>query len=101
MELDIEKEINNLIPVGSIVKLKGVKNKVMITKYHFEDNKAYKGVLWPLGEYDTGTAAFFNTEDIEKVYFRGFENNELEEYKKQMISILKENSDSTINEEGV
>ena len=49
-DIEIEK-VKNLIPIGSILSLKDIEKKVMITGYIFDDKSDYLGVLWPIGDY--------------------------------------------------
>ncbi len=95
----IAEKVNNMIPIGSIVKLKGSKAKVMIISYLFEDNGDYSGVFWPIGDYDKNVKLVFGTADVEKIIFRGFENEEFLLMKKNVIDVLEKNSNQ--NQGGV
>jgi len=71
-----------LLPLGSIVYLEGGTVKVMIVGrgavLEQEGTNVYSdyvGVIYPRG-INPENAAFFNHESIEKVVFRGFEDEE-------------------------
>jgi len=95
-DIEIEK-IKNLIPIGSIVRLSGIEKKVMITGYIFDGKSDYLGVLWPIGDYSDEAKLGFNTNDVEKIFFRGYENLELEKLK----NILLDTDETDNNKEDV
>lgn len=72
--------INDLLPVGSIVRLKNGIKKIMIfgVKQQSEDHVEYDyiAVLYPEGNLGQKGKFLFNHEDIEEVVFRGFEDDE-------------------------
>lgn len=79
------KDIRSLLPIGSIVVLKGGVKELMIfgvMQTNTEDKKEYDyiGVMYPEGNIGQGFQYLFNSEDIEKVIFRGYENDEREEF---------------------
>ena len=86
-------KIENMIPIGSIIQLHGTDKKLMITTYAFEEEADYIGVLWPIGDYDKDVKFAFRTSDIEKIFFRGLEDETFNNYKKKLIDALK-NSDN-------
>ena len=66
----------DLLPVGSVVILKGASLRLMIIGLLplLEDNKSYYdycGCIYPEGLIDFKTMAFFNRESIERVYSLG------------------------------
>jgi len=91
-------KIQNLIPLGSVVKLKELDKKIMITKYLFDSSGDYVGVLWPFGDVNDNNKLIFNTNDIEKTIFKGMANNELESYKQKMLESIEHNM---LDERGV
>ena len=86
--------INYLLPLGTIVLLKGRSHKLMIVGHNStteinpnENNEKcqfadvdgrkpviynYRGVIWPEGDALVGRYALFNEDEIEKVFFKGF-----------------------------
>jgi len=88
--------IRYLLPLGTVVELKGATHKTMITGHNVSDQIKevkgndlfsyeggkprifdYMGVLWPEGDVLTKVGVF-NNEDIAKVYFKGFVDEENE-----------------------
>lgn len=71
----------DLLPIGSVVLLKNGKKKVMICGVRQTEMESgveydYISVLYPEGHMaDVGTF-MFNHEDIEDIFFHGFEDDE-------------------------
>lgn len=71
-----------LLPLGSIVRLKGGKKKIMVCGYMQtgvatgEKVFDYVAVSYPEGLYDPRLKTAFDHTDIEEVVFRGYENDE-------------------------
>ena len=78
--------INELLPIGSIVLLKGGIRKLMITgiktvvKEEPDTIYDYIGVLYPEGFIGDEGNFLFNNEDINDVIFKGYTNPEREDY---------------------
>ncbi|WEV56408.1 DUF4176 domain-containing protein [Ligilactobacillus acidipiscis] len=77
---------NILLPLGSIVYLEEGTVKLMVVGRGavFDDDGSdkysdYVGVEYPSG-IDPENALFFNNEDIDKVVFRGYEDEEEQRY---------------------
>jgi len=93
-------EIRNLLPIGSVVLLKGAMKKMMIFGIKQLDEKNpeteydYSGVPYPEGNVGTDTQYLFNHSDIGMVCFRGFEDEEREEF----INILEDYYRNNLNE---
>ncbi len=72
--------LKNSLPIGSVVMVKGIKRKVMIFGYkqkrrgQNENVFDYIGVVYPEGHIDNRLHIGFNQENIEKVIFRGYED---------------------------
>lgn len=72
----------DLLPIGSIVKLKNDERLLMIygvlQKTVTEPEKVfdYAGVSYPEGNFMPGSHKLFNTEDIAEIRFRGYEDDE-------------------------
>ena len=75
-------KIKNLLPVGSVVLLKNGEKRLMIDGVLQTDDGGngkeydYIGVLYPEGHIGEEHRYLFNQNDIEKVYFRGYEDEE-------------------------
>lgn len=74
--------IMDLLPIGSVVLLKGAQKRLMVygVKQHDNENTDveydYCGVVYPEGNIGGETTFLFNTEDIGMVVFRGYEDEE-------------------------
>ncbi len=85
----------NLLPIGSIVLLKGAKRKLMITGRIVSDEKNvdiydYVGCIYPEGMTGGDSLFFFNRDALERVYFIGFQDEEELSFKTEVLSQLKE-----------
>ena len=85
----------DLMPLGSVVLLKGAKTKLMITGrilVSTTDDKLYdySGCIYPLGMTDNEGFYFFNRDDIERIYFIGFQDEEELTYREEVLSQLGE-----------
>ncbi len=77
----MENNVRELLPIGSVVLLKSATKKAMIYGVKQGDKASgteydYIGVVYPEGNMGEGTQFFFNHDAIDKVIFRGFENEE-------------------------
>lgn len=66
-----------LLPLGSVVLLRGAQKKLMIygrKQIHQENNQMYDylGVVYPEGYIDPNYTFLFNHEDIDSIEFKGF-----------------------------
>jgi len=105
---DKDLKLEYLFPLGTVVKLKDIKEKFMITGYFVvvektndekfiledgteSDKKVfdYLGVLWPQGDFDQKKKLMFNHDAIEKVYFYGYTNDVKIKYKPLNIKKVK------------
>ena len=74
-------DIQELLPIGSVVLLHGGKKRLMIYGVKQTDNASgmtyeYIGVLYPEGNLGNEGHYFFNAQDIERVCFVGFNDGE-------------------------
>lgn len=72
-------KVKELLPIGSVVMLKGGKKPLMIygirqTNEESGQEYDYIGVLYPEGNVGTKAQFLFDQENIETVFFRGFED---------------------------
>lgn len=78
--------IKELLPIGSIVLLKDAKKRLMISgirqtgKEQPEKEYDYMGVLYPEGHIGDEYNFLFNQEDIEQIFFRGFQDIERQDF---------------------
>lgn len=75
-------KIKDFLPIGSIVLLKDGEKRLMINGIMQNDaggtgqNYDYLGILYPEGHIGEGFQYLFNHEDIDKIVFRGYEDEE-------------------------
>ena len=73
--------VKQLLPIGSVVRLRAAKKDLMIfgicqTKKESGKDFDYIGVLWPEGNMGPNTQVLFSHDDIESVAFTGYDNAE-------------------------
>lgn len=71
----------NLLPLGSIILAKGANKRLMIVSRIVAPRAAgviydYAGCLYPEGIVSADELYFFNRDNIERVYFIGFQDEE-------------------------
>lgn len=77
--------VKELLPIGSVIWLRESEHALMIfgIKQMNEDTKEeydYIGVPYPEGNMGTQAQFLFQHKDIERVDFRGFENEDREQF---------------------
>ncbi|MBE5858637.1 MAG: DUF4176 domain-containing protein [Butyrivibrio sp.] len=70
-----------LLPIGSVVLLKGGNKRLMVcgriqTKGGDDTVYDYSGCYFPEGMIDSDRMFFFNNENIERIYFIGLQDEE-------------------------
>lgn len=85
----------NLLPIGSVVLLKGGNKRIMICgRIQAKDGENviydYSACYYPEGIIDPESMFFFNRDAIEKVYFIGFQDNEELEFRDKVLNKLGE-----------
>ena len=78
-------KFSELLPIGTVVLLKDAQKKLMIFgvgQTNETDNIDYDyiGVMYPEGNMGEGTQFLFNHVDIDNIYYRGYEDEEREEF---------------------
>ena len=73
--------MKKLLPLGSVVLLKNAKKRVMICgrvqrEVETEKYYDYSGCPYPEGVIDSRHMVLFSNEDIDKVFFIGFQDGE-------------------------
>ena len=79
------KDFNELLPIGSVVLLNNGQKRVMIFGVGQTDPTTnveydYIGVVYPEGNMGVGTQYLFNHTDIDRIDFRGFDDEERSEF---------------------
>lgn len=78
--------MENFLPVGSVVQLFGGTKKTVIMgiiQINGDDTSKmydYLGVPYPEGYMGNGSSYLFNKENIETVYFRGYEDEDYQRF---------------------
>ena len=90
--------VNELLPIGSIELLEGAEKKLMIFgvgQTQLEENKDfdYIGVVYPEGNMGEGSQFLFNHSDIEEIVFRGYEDEERDNFLDMLNSYFDENKE--------
>lgn len=85
----------NLLPIGSIVLLKGGEKRLMICSRVVvggEENQIYDyaGCYYPEGVVNSSQMFFFHQDAIEDVFFIGFQDREEILFKKNVLAVLDE-----------
>ena len=85
----------NLLPIGSVVLLKGGNKRIMICgRIQAKDGENviydYSACYYPEGIIDPEYMFFFNRDAIEKIYFIGFQDNEELEFRDKVLNRLGE-----------
>lgn len=87
--------VKDYLPIGSIVKMKGSKQKVMVTGLQSiratEPNRVYDyiGVIYPMGYLSNAYQVLFDNEEIEETVFVGYSD----ELRDRYIELLSEASE--------
>lgn len=88
----IEK-IDKLLPIGTVVRLKEGKKRLMIFGIKQLDGEPqkieydYVGVIYPEGNMGLNSQFLFNHSDIEEIYFKGFDDFERQNFMEKLKSL--------------
>ena len=87
------KEVKDILPLGTIVVLKNGKRKIMITgRYQIKADTNelfdYLGCLYPEGIINADMNFLFNNEDINKIVHKGYSDEEDENFKSELEVLL-------------
>ena len=87
--------INELLPIGSIVLLKDGEKKLMINGILQSEAEGdgkeydYLGVLYPEGHIGGEFQYLFNHEDIDQVFFRGYDDKDRTLFLERLSSLYE------------
>lgn len=81
----MKNNVKELLPIGSVVLLKEGKKKAMIFGIKQTDKGTgkehdYIGVVYPEGNLGNELQFFFDHENIDQVFYRGYEDEEWERF---------------------
>ena len=83
--------IRGLFPIGTVVSLYGTVRRVMICGVFACDNNGreydYVGVLYPDGCSGEQKRFMFDRKEIERVYFRGYDDVERKDFIEKLIRL--------------
>lgn len=85
----------NLLPIGSVVLLKGANKRLMITgriQVKAGDSKVYdySGCYYPEGLLDSTSILFFDHSSIDQLFFVGFQDQEELQFRAEKLAPLGE-----------
>ncbi len=85
----------NLLPIGSVVLLKGGEKRIMITsriitRAGSDEIYDYAACYYPEGLIDSKDMIFFNRDAIDTVFFMGFQDVEELEFRTSILDNLGE-----------
>ena len=86
-------DLDNMLTIGTIVKLKLSPRNVMIIGYSADSDDElydYIGCAYPLGVFDLNHNLVFNVDDIDKVISEGYSSELSNKYKEKHMLFLKE-----------
>ncbi len=84
------------LPIGTVVLLRGGTKKAMITGFCTFDNAHqdklydYSGCIYPEGMLSSKQVLLFNHDQIEKIFFLGYVNDEEKEFKPKLNELAKQ-----------
>ena len=88
---------NNLLPLGSIVKLNGVDDKIMIIGVNQIDKDKekydYCGCVHPYGFVNSNNLLVFNNSDIIETIFEGYFDEESKDFYEDLMWLNKKNKE--------
>lgn len=82
------------LPIGTVVLLKGGKKRAMITGFcsvaqeNQEKIYDYSGCVYPEGYLSSNQVCLFDHDQIEKIFFVGFEDEEEKTFKEKLNNII-------------
>lgn len=86
----MNNKYGKFLPIGTVVLLKGAKKRLMITGFcSFDEEKKdkaydYTGCLYPEGIITSKQMSLFNHNQIDKIYFMGYQDEEEKIFKQNL-----------------
>ncbi len=85
---------DKFLPIGTVVMLKGGKKRIMISGFLAStDTKKiydYSGCLYPEGFLSSEQICLFNHEEIDKIYYIGYQDDEAKEFTANLLKLEKQ-----------
>lgn len=92
-------ELENLLPIGSIVRLKDSEKRMMVfgiaqtgATDEGEVTADYIGVPYPEGNMGIQYQYLFDHEDIDEIVYRGFEDDARDAFLEQLAQVFRSRS---------
>lgn len=88
--------IKDLLPIGSIVRLKNGQKRLMISgvlqskEDELDKQYDYLGIFYPEGHIGGDFQYLFNQEDIDEIFFRGYEDQERQAFLEKLASFYQQ-----------
>ena len=92
------------LPIGTVVLLKGGTKRAMITGFCSvaQENKEkiydYSGCVYPEGYLSSNQVCLFDHDQIEKVFFVGYEDEEEKEFKDRLNKVIASLEEDSVME---
>ena len=89
-------KIKDLLPIGSVVLLRDGEKRLMISGIMQSDASGdgqeydYLGVLYPEGHIGEQFQYLFNHEDIQEIFFRGFEDEQRRDFLEKLANLYEQ-----------
>lgn len=84
------------LPIGTVVLLKGAEKRIMITGFASMSPETgdnifdYSGCVYPEGFLNYNEVCVFNHNQIERVFYKGYVDQEEIEFKKNLVEQLSQ-----------
>ena len=84
------------LPIGTVCLLKGAKKRVMITGFctiadtNKEEIYDYNGCMYPEGVITSDKTCLFNHDQIEKIYYMGYSDQEDKLFKNNLKELVEQ-----------
>ncbi len=88
------------LPIGTVVLLKNATKRIMITGFASMSPETgdtifdYSGCIYPEGFLDYNEVCVFNHDQIEKIFYMGYSDEEEKQFKKSLVEQLNKISAS-------
>ena len=98
------EELKKYLPIGTVCLLKNAKKRVMVTGFAAKGKETgdkmfdYIGCLYPEGVISSDKNLLFNHDQIDKIFYMGYVDDEQKELMKKLKSYLIKNNNSSNND---
>ena len=98
---------NKILPLGSVVLLHNGTKKVMVIGYGMKTPENpdkiydYCGCVFPEGVLRSDITCVFDKEQIQEIYFAGFQNEESNEFLQKVSSLVNQSKEPKIQVEAL